>query len=204
MPRTRTGRAAPMSPEDRRSAIIDAVIPLLVRHGAAVTTRQIAEAAGVAEGTIFRVFPDKCALLHAAAHATMDPAGGRRALEAIDPALDLHDTVRAAADQLLRRMEQVIAAMIAVRSAGPPPEGDGTRRDGPPAFVVEANKALLAALGEVFARYRDELRVPPGRAALMLRSMVFGSRHPGMNQEAALTADEIAAVLVCGLKKGAC
>ena len=65
--RRRTGRAAPMAPDDRRRAIVDAVVPLLLEHGGDVTTRQIAEAAGIAEGTIFRVFPDKPALLMAAA-----------------------------------------------------------------------------------------------------------------------------------------
>ena len=60
---TQKARARPLSPEDRRAAILDAVVPLLIDHGAAVTTAEMAEAAGIAEGTIFRVFPDKASLL---------------------------------------------------------------------------------------------------------------------------------------------
>lgn len=191
-----------MAPDERRRAIVEAVIPLLVDHGAAVTTRQIAEAAGVAEGTIYRVFPDKCALLHAAARATMDPSSGRRALAEIDPSLDLRDTVRAVAEHLLERMEKVLAVMTAVRGALVAPEGGGGGRPplvGPPAFIVEANEALLESLTEVFERHRDELALAPERAALMLRSLVFGSRHPGMGHARTLTAEEIATVLVSGV-----
>ncbi|MDR0944636.1 MAG: TetR/AcrR family transcriptional regulator, partial [Bifidobacteriaceae bacterium] len=60
------GRAAPMSAEDRREAILDAVLPLLQQAGSAVSTRRIAQAAGIAEGTIFRVFRDKEELMAAA------------------------------------------------------------------------------------------------------------------------------------------
>lgn len=188
-----------MAPDERREAIIDAVIPLLVSHGASVTTRQIAEAAGVAEGTIFRVFPDKCALMHAAAHATMDPAAGRRELGKIDPALDLEGTARVVAAYLLERMDTVMAVMMAVRGL---PQADVPRppgREGPPEFVIEANRALLDVLTEVFERHHEELRVRPERAALIVRSLVFGSRHPGMADPPTLTADEIAAVLVSGI-----
>ena len=49
--------------------IIDAVIPLILEHGVGITSRQIAEAAGVAEGTVFRAFGDKESLIAAAADA---------------------------------------------------------------------------------------------------------------------------------------
>jgi AcrR family transcriptional regulator len=54
-----------MSPEERRTDIVRAALPLLTEHGANVTTRQIAQAAGIAEGTVFRVFKDKDELLSA-------------------------------------------------------------------------------------------------------------------------------------------
>src|SRR5690625_3684295 len=43
--------------------IVRAALPLLTEHGATVTTRQIAQAAGIAEGTMFRAFADKEELL---------------------------------------------------------------------------------------------------------------------------------------------
>ena len=44
-----------------------------MKHGSDVTTRQIADAAGVAEGTLFRVFEDKDAIIDAAVAKFMDP-----------------------------------------------------------------------------------------------------------------------------------
>ena len=58
-------RAAPLPPAERRAALIAATEPLLERFGREVSTRQIAQAACVAEGTIFRAFPTKEALIDA-------------------------------------------------------------------------------------------------------------------------------------------
>ena len=68
-----TPRAPRLSPDERRAALVDATVPLLLEHGRAVTTRQIAEAAGIAEGTIFRVFATKEELVDAALDAAFDP-----------------------------------------------------------------------------------------------------------------------------------
>ena len=80
-----------MPPEARRDAILEAVIPLLIERGAAVTTAEMARASDIAEGTIFRVFPDKSALIFEAVKVTMDPESVRAAMDAISPTETLQD-----------------------------------------------------------------------------------------------------------------
>lgn len=193
-------RAAALPPEERRRVILDAVVPLLAEHGADVTTRQIAQAAGVAEGTLFRVFDDKDALLHAAAHAMLDPERTRRALAEVDPALPLAQVLRTVAAHLVRSSRQTVAVLMALRAtAGGTPPGRPDGRSGPPAFLLDAHRALLEGLTELLDRYRGELRVEPERAALLLRALVMGSRQPWTTEDELITADEIAAVLLDGI-----
>ena len=87
--------------------IIAATIPLLIEHGDMVTTRQIADAAGIAEGTIFRAFSDKDELLDAVIDAALDPVPLELALATIDVGLPLNEIVARAAELAQRRVVEI-------------------------------------------------------------------------------------------------
>ena len=79
---------------DARSAIVDAAGRLLRQGGAkAVTTRAVAEAAGVPAPTIFRIFGDKAGLLDAVAEQVMATYAAAKVLQVAeengDPVADL-------------------------------------------------------------------------------------------------------------------
>jgi AcrR family transcriptional regulator len=120
----RARRAAPLPPEERRSAILRAVRPLLLERGSGVTTKELAQAAGVAEGTLFRVFEDKGTLVRAAVMAAVDPAADVPALAAVDVDAPLDVRVRAVLEIGLERMGHVMQWMgilhEVARSAGEP------------------------------------------------------------------------------------
>jgi AcrR family transcriptional regulator len=189
-------RAEPLAADDRRRAIIEAVIPLLTEHGAAVTTKQMAEAAGIAEGTIFRVFPDKHALIHEAVRFSMDPAPVRDGLAEIDPEAPIEVQLTEAARIVLERFEEVIALITALRTR---PSPDSKLPAGPPPFVAEANTAINESLTELFERHRDQLRIEPARAAIAFQGLIFASAHPIFSRDGKLDVSEIVDLLLSGV-----
>src|SRR5690348_6310622 len=117
MTETPTRRRAPgMSPEQRREMIVGAALPMVAEYGAAVTTAQIARAAGIGEATIFRVFEDKEALIAACVAAALDPEHALVQLRSIALDQPLPDRLLEAADALdahLGRMGAVLGAVHA-------------------------------------------------------------------------------------------
>lgn len=92
-------RAKSLPPDARKETIIAAALPLLAKHGENFTTRQVAEAAGIAEGTIFRVFYTKKNLIREIIAST------------VDTTLTCERITQAAQDQPL---DAVIVAILAI------------------------------------------------------------------------------------------
>jgi AcrR family transcriptional regulator len=187
------GRRAPrMAPEARRAAIIEATLPLVRQHGTAVTTRQIADAAGVAEGTLFRVFPDKESLVRAAVAQAFDPGVSLRELAEIDRALPLRERLTAAVVVLQCRLSEVFGLLDALGWAGPP---DRTRHPTPSGV----NDAFRAAIVDLVGPDEAALRVPARELAHVLRLLVFAGTHPLISDARPLDAQQIVAILLDGL-----
>jgi AcrR family transcriptional regulator len=184
-------RAAPLPPEERRAAIVSATIPLLIAHGSKLTTRQIAEAAGIAEGTIFRVFPDKESLVEAAVETAFDPEPVDVALRAIDRSIPLDQRLTMAVEIIQRRVSEVWQLMSAIGMARPPTRV-GAANDDP-------RRRDTTALADVFEPDRDQLRRDPTACAEALRGLIFGTSHPALVVEP-LAPAEVVSLLLDGVR----
>jgi AcrR family transcriptional regulator len=182
-------RATPLPPDARRASIIAATLPLLRRYGASVTTAQIAMAAGVAEGTLFRAFADKDALIGAAIKSAFDPEPVEAKLAAIDRALPLRDQLTAIVEILQDRVEQVWQLMTILNIPIPPP----TKPD------VHSDAGIRAQIGAIFELHKQELRVDATYAQRILRSLAFAGTHPRITDGQPFTAREIVAILLDGI-----
>lgn len=189
-------RARPLPPDDRRRAIIEAVIPLIVEKGSALTSREMAEAAGVAEGTIFSVFPNKSSVIIEAVKVTMDPEPVRTAISQIPTTDLLERQLESVARILLERSARVGTLVGVLRTLQP----DGVEKpEGAHRFVTRSNTAILNALTDLFERHQDDLRVEPERAAVAFLGFVFANAHPLLLAEAKPGAAEIVDMLLRGI-----
>src|ERR1700739_414355 len=107
-------RAASIQPQERRAEIVAVTERLIVEHGGNVSTRAIAEAAGIAEGTIFRVFPTKEAIVDAIFEDAFNSDGYRREISAVDLAADLKTRMVEVVKILQRRIRRIMALFAAI------------------------------------------------------------------------------------------
>jgi AcrR family transcriptional regulator len=181
-----TQRAPALPAEERRAAIASATLPLLLERGAALSTRQIAEAAGIAEGTIFRVFPDKDAVVQAAMELALDPEPTERAIEAIDRSLTFEAQLAEAVGILQRRTAFIWRVFQTVGNAG------STPTTAPPDFP---------ALAKLIEPHRHLLRNDPETAARRLRAFTLALSHPMLINDDPMEPHDVVSLLLDGMRK---
>ncbi|GAB3703516.1 TetR/AcrR family transcriptional regulator [Amycolatopsis oliviviridis] len=155
--------------------IVQSVLPLMVEHGAGVTTSQIARAAGIGEGTVFRVFKDKDELFATCFAEALKPDQVLDAIAVIDLEQPLDDRLVEAADALSAHLQRMGALMAVMHGSGKRPEhrhglGDGRDRR------RESMTAMREAMAELFEPEKDRLRLPATQLAALFLSLLFSGR----------------------------
>lgn len=171
-----------MPPEQRRAAIVDAALDLLADAGPELTTRMVAEAAGVAEGTLFRVFPTLPDLLG----ATYTEFLSRDRLMARLEAVDLGDTLESTTLACVRGIVDYVSHVHAVL---PPPRHDISSAPHV-ACVRDAHMQRFADLRDwvvtSVAPHADALTISPEDYAHFLKALAIGmamARPGGLTPE---------------------
>lgn len=172
-----------MSPEDRREAIIVATTQLVLDVGPDVSTRQIADACGLAEGTLFRVFDSKRDILTAVVEHITDPSEMIAEIAAMPTGRPLPDVLADYVTVIASAIARISSVMAALHSEfgrerphGPPPGADKSR-------FLEDQARLTAAMSELLASHADALRVDPYTSAAFIQTVVFASGFPALGEK---------------------
>ncbi|HET9027747.1 MAG TPA: TetR/AcrR family transcriptional regulator [Trueperaceae bacterium] len=195
---TRPRRAPPLDREARRLKIIERVTPLLAARGAAVTTRELAAAAGVAEGTLFCAFEDKHSLLMAVIGHRLDPRPLREKLARFVGDETLDAGLVGVANVVLPSITDVYPLVVALHGLADPARESQVRGQG---AIREWLGAVSDAVVAVTTPHAAELRVTPARFSHMFSTLLFASRMPHLAAEDRATAEDIVRFCLRGALK---
>lgn len=192
-----------MPPDERRQTIIAAARPLLIANGAQFTTKQVAEAAGIAEGTIFRVFATKQDLLVAVIEDALDPAAPCAAIRALPAQTDLVTHLTSLFELLRGRIDHTSAVLAAVHAM---PSSEAADSQHPrvghgSATHQDRITKLRDAIADSLAPWADGLRLPVEQVASLVRSLAFSANHPYLSDHQFTDPRELAEVVVHGIIK---
>jgi AcrR family transcriptional regulator len=197
----RRRRAPAMSTEDRREAIVAATVPLLFTHGANVTTSQVAKAAGIAEGTVFRAFKDKQELIRTCVQSVLAADSELELIEQARQANTLAERLSWAISAVSGYLDRMWKLMSVLRDSGyDPHDGHDKQREhkGPPVEMQRITEHVASLFDP-----DDDLRVDPSLAARLLLGLVFTNRMHGEGfGDSTADADQLVELFLHGVLRG--
>ena len=196
---SRPKRAEPLSPDQRRQAIAKAILPVLVKRGAAATSRELAQAAGVAEGTLFSVFGTKRDMIIAAIERHLDPEPITDGLKAIPSDWPLEDKLNLAAKTITASSKDAII-LFGILQTMPSPDKPSNPK--PPPFMRAWHKALTESLTALLEQHAAELRIPAESATTAFSSLLMTASRPYGDATPALETKEVVDLFLNGTLKG--
>lgn len=191
-----------MAHEDRRQAIIDATLPLILERGTDLSTREIAIAAGVAEGTIFRAFETKQELIFAAMHAALSAHDALSRLESLPAGQSLTERVVSILEVLLAEIRRTRSLTAALSHPPLPSLRSHDGRPCPPFNHRERRGKLIGAVELALTGHSIGLAVTPRVAAQVLLAMAFATSLDMTDNNTLAQPNDLADVVLHGLAKG--
>ncbi len=207
-------RATPLPSDLRRQAIIDAALPLLLERGPNISTRAIARACGIAEGTLFRVFETKQELIHATIHAALHPDAAVARLASLPDTQSIDERAAAILEIVSAEITRIKSLFALVATPHEPHASGGAqpashephqphRHGGPPPHVVENRELLTRAVRTALEAYESDLDVPVDHAAQLLMALAFATRFSFVQDAPVARAQNLAHMALHGIAKPA-
>jgi hypothetical protein len=131
----------------------------------------------------------------------LNPEASLAELAAIDVTLPLDKRVIEITRILQGRLIQVFNIMIAMRMSGPPRGNPPSAPGGPPVSTKPSNEKILAEVVRLLEPDREQLCRPVEEVVQILRLLTFSGSHPFITDGNLLSAEDIAATVLDGVRR---
>lgn len=188
-------------------------VPLLLAGDTDISTTRIAQAAGFAEGTVFRAFQDKKELLLACAHHALVADAEVRRIQEIDRREPLAARLTAAIEVVGNYLDRIGSVMQTMQAGGVRwDHGPGAHKHGGDDKRTDDKRTdehgrkgpmqmgrLSGALAELFPPEAEGLRAAPELAAQLLLGSVFASRRNNLRFDGVVDNSKIVDLFLHGV-----